>query len=116
MPPRIGPAIATRAVCHGVAAGVLDVRAEEGDEDRPRRVEALAPRLDEVAHLVEEDQHDDAEREPPAPDQRVAAEGDEDRAELRQRPSFASRPRSARIGAQIFLSSSRKPDLGWIGS
>ena len=44
----------------------------------------LAPRLEEVPHLVAEDQHDDADAERPAPDQRVAAERDEDERELRE--------------------------------
>jgi hypothetical protein len=38
-----------------------------------------------VAHLVDEDQQDEPDRELPAPDQRVAADGDEDRGELRER-------------------------------
>ena len=37
---------------------------------------------------------DDAEREPPAPDQRVAAERDEHAANLASEPSFASSPSS----------------------
>ena len=44
--------------------------------------------LDEVPHLVQEDQHNDAKGEFPAPDQRVAAEGHEDRRELRKRPEL----------------------------
>src|SRR5262249_31987539 len=72
----------------GVPARVLDVRAEERDEHRPGRVEPLALRLEPVAHLVEEEQQDDAEPEPPAPDERIAAERDEHGAELGERPQL----------------------------
>src|SRR5258708_30815490 len=72
----------------GVPARVLDVRAEERHEHRPRRVQTLARGLEVVAHLVQEDQDDDTESELPAPDQRVAAEGDEDRRELDQEPEL----------------------------
>ena len=65
-----------------IAARVLHVGAEERDEHRQLRVQPLALRLEEVAHLVEQDQHDEADRELPAPDQRVAADRDEDRREL----------------------------------
>ena len=41
-----------------------------------------ALRLDVVAELVDEDQQDDADAEPPAPDERVAADGEEDPEEL----------------------------------
>ena len=67
-----------------VEAGVLHrhVRAEERDEHRQRRVQTLAPRLDVVAQLVHEDQEHEADREPPAPEERVAADRDEDAEEL----------------------------------
>ena len=53
-------------------------------------LQPFALRLEVVAHLVQEDQQHDPERELPAPDQRVAAEGDEDAAELREHePNFA---------------------------
>ena len=45
-------------------------------------MEALPPRLDEVAELVDEDQRDEADGEAPAPQQRVPADREEERAEL----------------------------------
>ena len=51
-----------------------------------------AGRLEEVAHLVREEQEDDAERELPAPDQRVAAERDEERRELGERAELRRKP------------------------
>ena len=62
-----------------------DECSEEGHEDRPVRVQAQPPRLDEVPELVDQDQGDEADRDAPAPDQGVAADGDEDAAELRER-------------------------------
>jgi hypothetical protein len=45
--------------------------------------EARSPcRRDEMAHLVDEDQRDEADAEAPAPEERVAADRDEDRGEL----------------------------------
>src|SRR5262245_51532346 len=38
-----------------------------------------------MAELVDQNQCDEPDREAPAPDQRVAADGDEDRGELRER-------------------------------
>ncbi len=75
-----------------IPAGVLDIGAEERDEDRPGRMEALAPRLEPVPHLVDEDQQDDTEPEAPAPDQRVAAECDEDEPELGERAELYEEP------------------------
>ncbi len=49
-------------------------------------------RLEEVAHLVDEDQQHEPDREPPAPDQGVAAEGDEDERELRERAELRDEP------------------------
>ena len=46
------------------------------------RVEPLPARLDVVPELVHEDEQDEADAEAPAPDQRVAADGDEDAEEL----------------------------------
>src|SRR5262245_12149742 len=71
--PRVHPCVADR-----------HVGAEEGDEDGPRRVEPAPPRLDEVPKLVDEDQQHEADAELPAPEQRVAADRDEDRRELRE--------------------------------
>src|SRR5581483_1365338 len=59
-------------------------RAQEGDEDRQRRVQSLPSRLQVVAHLVHEDEEDEADAELPTPDERIAADGDEDRGELRE--------------------------------
>ena len=62
----------------------------------------FAPRLEEVAHLVAEDQQDDADAERPAPDQRVAAERDEDERELREEAELRDQRRAATtIGAVI---------------
>ena len=70
-------------------------RSEEGHEDRPVRVQAQPPRLDEVAELVDQDQGDEADRDAPAPDQGVAADSDEDAAELREREAvLGGRPDS----------------------
>ncbi len=71
---------------------MLDVGAEERDEHGPGRVEALAPSLEPVTHLVEEEQEDDAEPEAPAPDQRIAAERDEDEPELREGAELHEQP------------------------
>ena len=46
-------------------------RAHEGDEHRRGGLDALAPQLDHVAHLVHEQQQHEAHAELPAPDQRV---------------------------------------------
>src|SRR5581483_5785241 len=59
-----------------------DVGAEEGEEDGQRGVEALPLRLHVVAQLVHQDERDEPDRELPPPDQRVAADGDEDAEEL----------------------------------
>ena len=59
-----------------------DVGAEERDEDRELGIEPGAPRLDVVAELVGEDQQDEADARTPAPDQRVAADGEEHAEEL----------------------------------
>src|SRR5262245_8158604 len=75
-----------------VPARVLDVRAEERDEDRPRRLEPFAARLEEVPHLVNDDQHDHSEGELPPPDQCIAAERDEDRPELGERAELDEDP------------------------
>ena len=59
-------------------------RAEERDEDRRAGLDALAAQLDHVAHLVDEQQHDEADRELPAPDQAVGGDRDEHRPRRRQ--------------------------------
>ena len=66
----------------GVVGQLLqrDQRAEEGDEHRRRDGEALAPRLEHVAELVHEQQQDEADRELPAPEERVGADRDQHRA------------------------------------
>ena len=64
-----------------------DEGAEEGDEDRPVRVQPEPPRLDVVAELVDQDQQHEAGGELPAPDQRIAADRHEDGRELRSRES-----------------------------
>src|SRR6476469_664561 len=61
---------------------VLHVRPEERHEDGQLRVQPLALRLDEVAHLVQEDQQDEAGRELPAEEERIGGERNEDAREL----------------------------------
>ena len=60
-------------------------------------------RLDVVAELVHEDQQHEPDREPPAPDQRVAADREEDPEELeREHPELEERARGdARASAAI---------------
>ena len=66
-----------------------------GDEHRRARLDALAAQLDHVAHLVHEQQHDEADRERPAEEQRVGGDGDErgrrrgQQLDLRQQDSSA---------------------------
>ena len=72
--PRLVPGVA-RVLLH------RDHRAEERDEHRRADGQALSPRLDHVAHLVHEEQHDQPGREPRAADPEVEAERDEDREE-----------------------------------
>ena len=61
----------------GLRGGVVthrlggDHRAHEGDEHRGRRLDSLAPELEDVAELVEEEQEHEADREEPAEDQLV---------------------------------------------
>ena len=71
VPPRIERLVAER-----------DVGAEERDEHGQLRVQPLPPRLDVVPELVHEDEEDEADAEAPAPDERVAADRDEDAEEL----------------------------------
>src|SRR5437667_54030 len=61
-----------------------DVRAEERDEHGQRGMEPLPAGFEVMPHLVDEDQKDEPDRELPAPDQRIAADSDEDRGELRE--------------------------------
>ncbi len=86
MLPRIGPASPTRASASGVVAERLrgDHRAEERDEHRRTRPDALATELDHVTHLVHQQQHHEADRELEPPDRRVRRDRDEHRARRRQ--------------------------------
>src|SRR6476469_176638 len=68
----------------GVAARVLHVGAEEGDEHRQLRTEPFALRLDVVPELVDEDQQHEPDCELPAEDQRIRSDGDEDARELHE--------------------------------
>ena len=61
-----------------------DDGAEERDEHRRARRDALAAQLDDVAHLVDEQEQDEAERELPAPDEAVGGDRDEHRARGRE--------------------------------
>jgi len=100
-----------------VAAGVLHVGAEERDEHRPVGVQAFARRLEVVAELVDEDQYDDAERELPAPDQRVAPKATKMAANFASEPSLRARPPRKISGAVILRKTPRQSvHRGWIGS
>jgi len=67
--PRIGPARATRA----------DHSAQERDEERRARRDALAAELDDVPELVDEDQKDEADCERPPPEPGVGGDRDDHR-------------------------------------
>ena len=56
-----------------------DQRAEKRDEHRRAHRQALALGLEHVAHLVDEEEHDEPDGEPPAPEQRVRRDRDEPR-------------------------------------
>src|SRR5207237_847066 len=56
-----------------------DEGAEEGDEERRRSWDALTAQLEHVAHLVDEDQPDETEAEPPAAEERIRADRDDHR-------------------------------------
>src|SRR3954467_10705664 len=97
MVPRIGPASPTRASASALPpsdfAHTTAPRkgkkngdppphdgAQEGNEHRRTRLHALAAQRDDVPHLVDEEQHDEPDGEPPAPDQGVGADRDDHRA------------------------------------
>jgi hypothetical protein len=67
-----------------VEAGVSDrdISAQERDEHRDRGVEPQPAGLHEVSELVHQNEQDEADCKTPAPEQRVAADGDEDRGQL----------------------------------
>ena len=67
------PADADQRLDVGIAGQALhgDDRPDEGDEHRRAGVNALLPHDHDVAHLVHEDQQDEADRERQAPQQRV---------------------------------------------
>ena len=54
-----------------------DQGAEERDEHRRARLQPLAAGLEHVPELVDEEEQDEADREPPAPEQRVGRDRDE---------------------------------------
>ena len=102
---RSGPAIETRALRHGSNALIAqrDVRAEERDEDGQLRVRAPGASPRRSARLMDEDQQHEADREAPAPDQRVPADRDEDPEELEGARELEQQPpgrRSATTAAQ----------------
>ena len=70
-----------------------DDGAEEGDEERRRSRHALAAELEDVAELVHEDQKDEADGEPPAPDPRVGRDRDEHRPRGREDLELEERER-----------------------
>ena len=85
MLPRNGPASEMRALFQGGRPRLPDlhVRAEERHELRQRHAQTLPLRLEEVAHLVDEDQEDEPEPELPAVEERrVDRERDEEGEEL----------------------------------
>ena len=77
--PRIGPASPTRASATAFSPSDLAQidGAQERDEHRRRGLDPLAAELDHVAHLVHEQQQHEADRELPAPDQRVGGDRDQ---------------------------------------
>ena len=70
-----------------------DDGAEEGDEERRRSRHALAAELEDVAELVHEDQKDEADGEPPAPDPRIGRDRDEHRSRGREDLELEERER-----------------------
>ena len=58
----------------GRVLALEDRGAQEGDEDRSGRMHALAPDLENMPHLVDEDHDHEGHRKPPAVHQRVGAE------------------------------------------
>jgi hypothetical protein len=78
--PRSGPARPTRAAERARGDG----GAQERDEHHPGGPDALPAQLDVVAHLVHEQQRDEADREAPAPQQRVGADRQQHRPRGRQ--------------------------------
>ena len=58
-----------------------------GNLSTGRFFEPLLPRHDVMTHFMNQDQHDDPDPEPPAPEQGVAAHGDEERGELDEHES-----------------------------
>ncbi len=131
--PRIGPASPTRASASALLAERLAqiTAPRNGMNIGADAFDALAPQLDHVAHLVHEQQQHEADRELPAPDQRVGGDRDQHRArgreqlDLRQQQEqrlelraelHEQRGASAPRGAKTRRQSSRgRPEPGWIG-
>ena len=77
-------------------------------------LDALAAQLDHVAHLVDEQQRDEADRERPAPDQRVGGDRDEHRARGRQ--ELELRQQQQRDLAELGQQRRRRPRSGRAGA
>ena len=93
---------------------------EEGDEERRRSRHALAAELEDVAELVHEDEKDEADGEPPAPDPRIGRDRDEHRSrgredlelEEREREELELRKEGADLPRAARSASSRSPSSG----
>src|SRR6266511_610674 len=84
----------------------LDCRAEKRDEERRADRQSLSLRLEHVAHLVDEEEHDEADPEPPAADPDVDGRRDEHREqELRLEEN------GAELDEQRADCRERRPDL-----
>ena len=91
-----------------------DHRAEERDEDRCAHGQSLSLRLEDVSHLVHEQEDDQADAEPPASEPDVERGGDEDREEelpLEERPPNLSEERAERDQRRKQLAQERKARL-----
>ena len=84
--PRTGPARPTRASAVALSPSDFAMTAapRNGMNIGARRLDALAAQLDDVAHLVDEQQQHEADRELPAPDEAVGGDRDEHRPRGRQ--------------------------------
>ena len=116
------PGLGQRVVAQRARA---DHRAEEGDEHRRAGLDPLAPQLDHVAHLVDEQQHDEPGRERQAPDRGVGGDRDEHRAgrgqQLQLRAGATRIALNLARSAMIAASATRRAlrlivDRAWRGS
>ena len=102
--PRIGPGQADACLRAGVVAHRLgrDHGAQEGDEHRRRGLDPLAPELEDVPELVQEQEQHEADREEPAEDQLVGGDRDEHRGRGREQLQLRQRDeQELRLGAEL---------------